>query len=128
MTSSDQSEQPSMLQEIKAMATNVAFPYHEPPFVIRRRRIVVAVTLAVGAVVLGMSMRREPGEESFYWLTLALAGVWGIGAFFSRPIHLGSVRFRGRNQRPVITGTTIGLLLGGLFCARWAGGAGDPGS
>ena len=33
----------------------------------------------------------------------------------SGPLHLGRVRFRGRNQRPVISGTVIGLALGGVF-------------
>jgi membrane protease YdiL (CAAX protease family) len=44
-----------------------------------------------------------------------LAAVWAVGAFASGPLHLGSIKVRGRNQRPVITGTGIGLLLGGLF-------------
>jgi len=30
-------------------------------------------------------------------------------------LHLGGVRWRGRNQRPVITGTVVGLLLGAVF-------------
>ena len=33
----------------------------------------------------------------------------------SGPLHLGGINWRGRNQRPVITGTTVGLLLGGAF-------------
>ena len=66
-------------------------------------------------VVLGFSLRRHPGETSFYWLTLVLAAVWTAGAFVSGPLHLGGICWRGRNQRPVITGTTIGLLLGGVF-------------
>src|SRR5262249_53247403 len=37
------------------------------------------------------------------------------GSFISGPLHLGGINWRGRNQRPVITGTTIGLLLGGIF-------------
>ena len=81
----------------------------------RRRRVVVAVTLVIGAAVLGFSLRRHPGESSFYWLTLALAAVWIIGAFVSGPLHLGGINWRGRNQRPVISGTTIGLLIGGCF-------------
>ena len=81
----------------------------------RRRRIVVAIILVLGAVLLGFSLRRHPGEASFYWLTLALAAVWTSGSFISGPLHLGGIHWRGRNQRPVITGTTIGLLLGGIF-------------
>ncbi|BBY02143.1 CPBP family intramembrane glutamic endopeptidase [Mycobacterium seoulense] len=95
--------------------TNVAVPHHESPAVVRRRRVIVTLTLLVGAAVLGFSLRRHPGESSFYWLTLALAGVWVAGGLVSGPLHLGGICWRGRNQRPVITGTTIGLLLGGVF-------------
>jgi membrane protease YdiL (CAAX protease family) len=101
--------------EFRRAITNVAVPHHEPPSVVRRRRIVVGITLVIGAVVLGLSMTRRPGESSFYWLTLALAAVWIAGALVSGPLHLGGIRWRGRNQRPVISGSTIGLLLGGLF-------------
>jgi uncharacterized protein len=106
---------PGLLRDIADIITTVAVPHHEPPSVILRRRIVVVVVLLIGAALLGYSMTRRPGEESFYWLTLALAAVWTVGAFASGPLHLGSVCFRGRNQRPVITGTVVGLLLGGLF-------------
>lgn len=82
---------------------------------VRRRQVVVCVVLVAGAVLLGLSLRSTPGDALFYWLTLALAATWAAGAFLSGPLHLGSVRWHGRNQRPVITGTTIGLLLGGLF-------------
>jgi uncharacterized protein len=75
------------------------------------------VTLVIGAAVLGFSLRRHPGDSSFYWLTLALAAVWIAGGFLSGPVHLGGICWRGRNQRPVITGTTVGLLLGGVFLA-----------
>lgn len=105
----------SALHEIRRAITNVAVPRHEPPSVVRRRRIVVAIVLVAGAVVLGLSLSRHPGEASFYWLTLALIAVWLIGALASGPIHLGGICWRGRNQRPVITGSGIGLLLGGVF-------------
>jgi membrane protease YdiL (CAAX protease family) len=105
----------SVYAELRRAITNVAVPHHEPPAVLRRRRVVVAITLVVGAAVLGFSLRRTPGESSFYWLTLVLAAVWILGAFASGPLHLGGVNWRGRNQRPVISGTAIGLLLGGIF-------------
>ncbi|OBA85366.1 abortive infection protein [Mycobacteriaceae bacterium 1482268.1] len=108
---------PSFLQEVKDNLTRVPVPYHEPPAVVLRRRIAVAVVAVVGAAVLGYSLSRPAGDESFYWLTFALAAVWTLGALISRPLHLGHVRFFGRNQRPVITGTFIGLLLGGAFVA-----------
>ncbi|MEE6137405.1 type II CAAX endopeptidase family protein [Mycobacterium sp. 050128] len=105
----------SVFSELRRTVTNVAVPHHEPPSMVRRRRVVVALTLVIGAGVLGVSLRRTPGESSFYWLTLALAAVWIVGAFLSGPLHLGGICWRGRNQRPVISGTAIGLLLGGIF-------------
>lgn len=102
-------------EEFRRALTNVAVPHHEPPRVVLYRRVVVAITLIVGAVVLGLSLRQTPGDPNFYWLTLALAGVWLGGALLSGPLHLGGICWRGRNQRPVITGTSIGLLLGGVF-------------
>jgi uncharacterized protein len=105
----------TVLSELRRAMTNVAVPHNEPPGVVRRRRVVVAITLVIGAAVLGFSLRRHPGESSFYWLTLALAAVWIVGGFASGPLHLGGICWRGRNQRPVITGTTVGLLLGGVF-------------
>ncbi|HTX96315.1 MAG TPA: type II CAAX endopeptidase family protein [Mycobacterium sp.] len=105
----------SVLSELRRAITNVAVPHNEPPSVVRRRRVIVAITLVIGAAVLGFSLRRHPGESSFYWLTLALAAVWTTGALVSGPLHLGGICWRGRNQRPVITGITVGLLLGGVF-------------
>jgi uncharacterized protein len=105
----------SVLSELRRAVTNVAVPHNEPPGVVRCRRVVVAITLVIGAAVLGFSLRRHPGESSFYWLTLVLAAVWIAGGFISGPLHLGGICWRGRNQRPVITGTTVGLLLGGVF-------------
>ncbi|HEY7052469.1 MAG TPA: CPBP family intramembrane glutamic endopeptidase [Mycobacterium sp.] len=104
-----------VLAEAKQVAATVAVPHHEAPSVILRRRQVVGVVLVLGAVVLGFSLSRVPGDSSFYWLTLLLAAVWAVGAFVSGPLHLGCIRWRGRNQRPVITGSVIGLLLGGAF-------------
>lgn len=105
----------SVFSELRRAVTNVAVPHHEPPSLVRRRRVVVAITLVAGAAVLGYSLRRPPGESSFYWLTLVLAAVWVVGAFCSGPLHLGGICWRGRNQRPVISGTLIGLGLGGVF-------------
>ena len=101
--------------EIGEIVGTVAVAPDEPPSTVRRRRVVVVVVLAIGAALLGFSLTRKPGDESFYWLTLALAAVWAVGALGSGPLHLGSVRFRGRDQRPVIAGAVIGLLLGGVF-------------
>ncbi len=105
----------SAVTELRRAATKVAVPPNEPPGMVRRRRVIVAVTLVVGAALLGCSLRLHPGEPSFYWLTFALAAVWTAGALISGPLHLGGICWRGRNQRPVITGTAVGLLLGLVF-------------
>jgi uncharacterized protein len=105
----------SWLAESREIVGACPVPHHEPPSVIRRRRIVVAVVLVIGAALLGYSLTRPPGDASFYWLTLGLAAVWAVGALVSGPLHLGCIRFRGRNQRPFITGTAIGLALGAVF-------------
>lgn len=115
MTQSTSQYHTGVFTELRRAVTNVAVPHNESPRVVRRRRVLVAITVIVGAGVLGFSLRRHPGDASFYWLTLVLAAVWTAGALVSGPLHLGGICWRGRNQRPVITGTTIGLLLGGVF-------------
>lgn len=105
----------SLVSELGAIVAGTAVPHNEPPSMIRRRRVVVAVVLVIGATLLGFSLNLEPGDTSFYVFTLALAAVWAIGARVSGPLHLGCVKFRGRHQRPYITGTLIGVLLGAVF-------------
>ena len=108
-----------MLDDIRKAATRLAVPQQEWPAVIHRRKIIVAIVLVAGAVLLGFSLRTKPGDPLFYVLTIALAATWALGAFVSGPLHLGSIKWHGRNQRPVITGVTLGLLLG---CAFLLGG------
>nr|WP_051468899.1 CPBP family intramembrane glutamic endopeptidase [Mycolicibacterium tusciae] len=103
------------MTEAKDVVGACPVPHHEPPALIRRRRIIVAIVLVIGAGLLGYSLTRPPGDASFFWLTLALAAVWAVGALASGPLHLGCIRFRGRNQRPFLTGTAVGLLLGAAF-------------
>jgi membrane protease YdiL (CAAX protease family) len=103
------------LAEIRAVVSNSAVPQPEWPSMVRRRRFVVCVVLVIGAALLGFSLTRTPGDTTFYWLTFALAATWALGALLSGPLHLGSIRWRDRNQRPVITGIAVGLLLGGIF-------------
>ena len=65
-----------LMAEFRDIVSTVAVPHQETPAVIVRRRIVVTVVLVIGGALLGYSMTRRPGDESFYWLTLALAAVW----------------------------------------------------
>ncbi len=105
----------SMRDEMLAVVTNVAPPHQETPTVVKRRRIVVVAVIVIGAALLSFSLSRKPGDPSFYWLTFGLAAVWAAGALLSGPVHLGSVRWRGNERRPVVTGALVGLALGGVF-------------
>ena len=60
-----------------------------------RRRIVVAVTLAVGATLLGLSFSTQQGDPVFYPLTFGLAATWALGSVASGPLHLGHINFAG---------------------------------
>jgi membrane protease YdiL (CAAX protease family) len=83
----------------------------------RRRRIVVAVTLVVGASLLGWSFAVRPGDPAFYPLTLALAATWTLGSFASGPLHLGHILSRGTLRRPVLAPIVVGALLALIFLA-----------
>jgi len=80
-----------------------------------RRRIVVAITLALGATLLGLSFSVRQGDPAFYPLTLGLAATWTLGSVLSGPLHLGQILLAGRLRRPVITPIAVGLLLAALF-------------
>ena len=82
----------------------------------RRRQIVAAVVVLVGAVVLGWSLRLEPGSNTFYVAAVVLAGVWAAGAFLSGQLHLGRIP-RGTEVlvRPILAPILLGALLAGIF-------------
>jgi membrane protease YdiL (CAAX protease family) len=83
---------------------------------LRRRQWVTGVVVVVGAVVLGLSLRIEPGNDWFYPATFGLALVWTIGAFVSGPLHLGRT-WRGQEPgpRPLLMPLVYGVLLAALF-------------
>ena len=81
----------------------------------RRRRIVVALTLVVGATLLGLSFSTDQGDPAFYPLTIGLAATWVVGSLVSGPLHLGHIEFRGVLRRPILAPIAVGLLLAGLF-------------
>ena len=80
-----------------------------------RRRIVVAITLALGATLLGLSFSVRQGNPAFYPLTFGLAAAWTLGSLLSGPLHLGHILLAGRLRRPTITPIAVGLLLAALF-------------
>jgi hypothetical protein len=80
-----------------------------------RRRIVVAITLALGATLLGLSFSVRQGDPAFYPLTFGLAATWTLGSVLSCPLNLGHIQLAGRLRRPTITPIAVGLLLAALF-------------
>ena len=100
-----------------ALVDPVPRDHTEPDSAFHRRRVVAAVTLLVGAVVLAWALRIEPGDPTFYVATFALAGVWAGGAFLSGPLHLGHAHTRdgGESSRAVVQSLALGALLLGLF-------------
>ena len=80
-----------------------------------RRRIVVAITLALGGTLLGLSFSVRQGDPAFYPLTFGLAATWALGSLLSGPLHLGHILLAGRLRRPTITPIAVGLLVAGLF-------------
>lgn len=99
----------------RALVEKVPRDHREAPHELRRRQRVTLVFLALGAAVLAVSLRIEPGSAWFYPATLALALVWTVGAFASGPLHLGRIDHAGGARRPVLTPVVLGLLLAALF-------------
>ncbi len=87
----------------------------DSPQGLRRRQIVTVVVVALGAVILGLSLRIEPGSGWFYPATLGLAATWAVGAFASGPLHLGRIARRDRQVLPVLTPIALGLGLAAVF-------------
>ena len=98
-----------------ALVDRVERDHRQPDHEFRRRRVVVAITLVVGATLLGVSLNVPPDSAAFYPLTFALAATWVIGGFASGPLHLGRIRFRGELRRPVITPILLGLAAAAVF-------------
>jgi membrane protease YdiL (CAAX protease family) len=87
----------------------------QPAEAFLRRRIVVGITLAVGATLLGLSFSVRQGGPAFYPLTFGLAATWTLGSLLSGPLHLGHILRGGALRRPIITPIVAGLLLAALF-------------
>jgi membrane protease YdiL (CAAX protease family) len=89
--------------------------HRETPAALRRRQVVTAAFVVLGGIVLGISLRIEPGSAWFYAGTVGLAAVWAVGAFLSGPLHLGRIAHTGGPRRPVIAPILLGLGLAGVF-------------
>lgn len=102
-----------------ALVNPVTRDHLDTPAQWRRRQIVVAITLVLGAVTLGRALAVQPGDPLFYPATLAVAGIWAAGAFASGKLHLGRAHTRTGTEggRAVLQGFLLGALLLAIFCA-----------
>ncbi|MGL4745916.1 MAG: lysostaphin resistance A-like protein [Dermatophilaceae bacterium] len=101
--------------------------HRESDSALRRRRIVVAVTLVCGAALLGISLNLTPGDNRFYLLTILLAILWTVGSLAAGPLHLGWARTRSRGRtRPVVQPIALGVLITGIALAIAVGIAQVP--
>ncbi|MEO5653747.1 MAG: type II CAAX endopeptidase family protein [Marmoricola sp.] len=93
--------------------------HHQSDEEFRRRQVVSAFVVIVGAVVLGFSLRIEPGSVLFYYATALLASVWAVGAFASGPLHLGRIGNPADPDRtaprPVLQPLLLGAALAIVF-------------
>lgn len=108
------------LRDLAAAALVAPVPrdHHEPDALVRRRRVVAVVTLVVGSVVLGATLRIPPGEDLFYVGGLALAAVWITGGLAAGRLHVGWAHTRGADlARPVVQPVAVALLVVGIFLA-----------
>jgi membrane protease YdiL (CAAX protease family) len=87
----------------------------------RRRQIVSAVVVVIGAVVLGYSLRIQDNPTRFNLFALLLALVWAVGAFASGPLHLGRIgqplQPDSNAPRPVLPPILLGIGLALVFVA-----------
>jgi uncharacterized protein len=97
------------------LVSPVARDHQQSVGMFRRRRLVVAGTLAVGATLLGLSLATTPGDPAFYALTFALAATWAVGSFLSGPLHLGRMLLGSRLRRPILQPIAIGLAAVAVF-------------
>lgn len=108
---------PMLDQLAAALVDKVPRDHQESGGAFRRRRLVVALVLVLGAVLLGLSLSTRPGDRAFYPLTAALATVWVLGGVASGPLHLGRIAYRGRLRRPILTPISVGLVVAAVFVA-----------
>lgn len=98
-----------------ALVERVDRDHRQSDAAFKRRRIVVALTIVVGATLLGLSFATQPGDAAFYPLTFGLAATWVLGSFASGPLHLGRIMVRGDLRRPVLIPILVGLILAAVF-------------
>src|SRR3954451_6443061 len=91
----------------------------EPADVRKKRRVIVAATGVVGALLLGVASAQPRNSSAFSVLAVLLAATWVIGSVLSGPLHLGRVAARRSLLVPVILGAgAFGVFAVGALLVR----------
>jgi membrane protease YdiL (CAAX protease family) len=98
-----------------ALVDKVPRDHRDTPEALRRRQWVTGLVVVLGGIVLGISLRIEPGSPWFYASSLGLSAIWAAGAFASGPLHLGRIARRDDHVRPVLTPLVLGFGLAAVF-------------
>ncbi len=102
----------------RALWDRVPRDHRDSPAALRRRQWVTGLVVVVGGIVLGISLRTEPGSPAFYAGSLGLSMIWAAGALASGPLYLGRILHPERDPvRPIVAPIVLGLGLAGLFAA-----------
>ena len=99
----------------------------EPAAVVRRRRVVVAATLAIGTALLAATLAVPTGSDAFTVLGLAVAATWVVGSLLSGPLHLGRSRGEPSGRREVLGPVVLGVVAYLGFLAAYLGAREVPG-
>ncbi len=89
----------------------------EQPAIVKRRRVVTAITMVVGALMLGATLDAPPASPTFYLLAAAVTVVWIVGSLASGPLCLRRRGNRPDGARELFAPAGVGVLLYGLFFA-----------
>jgi membrane protease YdiL (CAAX protease family) len=119
------------MQAVRDLLTPQPLPEPiEPAPARRRRRLVVAATLAVGTATLSATLAAPPGSLAFTVLGLLLATIWVAGSMAAGPLHLhgpptGIERRRNVRAAVVLGGLAFGAFLGASVVASHVPGLDD---
>ena len=75
---------------------------------VRRRRLIVAVTLVIGTALLAMTLRVPAGSTDFFVIGFFAASAWILGAVASGPIPIDSIG--SSRTKVVFTAIAIGAV------------------
>lgn len=85
--------------------------------VVRRRRVVVTATIALGAALLGGTLAAPVGSWLFYGFGVLVAATWLIGGRLSGPLHMGRTGGVATRGRAVVAPFLLGAVLFAAFAA-----------